>query len=250
MKTIISFKPGRAVLIFSVLLLLATLLGCSAAPPTISESPTSVASEIPLPAEAPIFIRNDVGVAFIRLPDGSEIYLSEYTDIELITVAGLTMGATEDEIVIHRGQIAVNSHLPAGKWFTIKNPNGFIARVTGSTIVVTYSPETGQFNAACVEGDCQMGPEIQQLLQVAADAEGWLDQDGNFNGPFEVNLEELEATYGSWIVPTEEATPTYTSSPQMASETPLPYTQTPNAAATATSACATFRAQFPGTPCP
>ena len=248
MKTAISLRIRRAMLIFSASLFMTTILGCTIAPANTGGSPTPASSENPLPIGGPIFIRNDVGISYIRLSDGSEIFLSEYTDIQLTTVAGLTIGASEHEIVIQRGQIAINSHLPVGKWFTIKSPNGFIARVTGSIIVVSYSPDDGRFIADCIQGDCELGVDIQQLLQLAALDQGWLDQNGNFNGPFEVNVEDLINRYGTWIGTAPTLTPTFT--PEKFTETPTPYTQTPDVAATATSACATFQAQFPGTPCP
>ena len=155
-------------------------------------------------------------------------------------VAGLTNGATEHILKLHYGEVLVNSNLPAGKWFTVYSPDGYIARVTGSIMVVGYDAATGRFLTSCVDGDCELGPDVQNLLQLAAQDQGWLDENGNFLGPFDVDLEVLQATYGT-IIPTEA----------VETSTPVGFTSTPDLAATGTAVCQEFHSNFPLTPtCP
>lgn len=193
----------------------------------------------------PMVVKYETGQNYIRLPDGSEIILGLNSEIELNKVFGLTRGASEHEVLLLRGTILVISRLPEGRWFTVINPDGYIARVTGSVMVVGYDAETGQFITDCVEGDCELGPDAQTLFQLAADDQGWLDENGNFQGPFEVDMEELRTTYGE-AIPTE---PPDTETPEPDTETPEPDTETPDAEAAATAACEEHLSQFPLTPC-
>ncbi len=175
----------------------------------------------------PIYIKYEFGNNIVRLPDGSEIILGLDSEIELTKIFGHTQGATDHEIILLKGTILVVSNLPEGKWFRVLNPNGHIAQVTGSVMVVGYNPETGIFITACVDGDCELGSDAQALFKVAAEEEGWLDENGNFQEPVEVDMDELRAIYGDKI-------------PE----------EVPDLEAEATAACGEFQSQFPGTPCP
>lgn len=221
MKRVFKKRPDRSKFFYitlSILILTAIIMvGCSpntpvavdtpTAPPTggapvvsaETSGPPAVSAETsgpPTVSGAPLVIRTDAGSSYVRLPDGSEIFIEPNTEIELNQVSGLTNGASEHVVQLRYGEILVISQLPAGKWFTVISPDGYIARVTGSIIVVGYDEATGQFLTSCVEGDCELGPDAQSLLQLAAQDQGWLDENGNFLGPFDVDLDELRATYG------------------------------------------------------
>jgi len=163
----------------------------------------------------------------IRLPDGSEIVLDPDAEVVLTKIFGHTAGASYHEIILLKGRIFVESKLPEGEWFRVLNPDGFIAQVTGSKIVVDYDPVNRKFVAQCVEGDCELGPDDQALIELAAKEEGWLDENGEFDGPMEVDLDELREIYVDRI-------------PE----------ETPDREAEATAACEEFERQNPATPCP
>lgn len=220
----------------------------------------------------PMVIRYQIDQNYIRLPDGSEIILGPNSEIELNRIYGLT-GGIEHEILLLRGTILVISQLPEGKWFSVVNPDGHIARVTGSVMEVGYNAETGEFTTKCVNGDCELENDAQALFQIAAKQEGWFDKDGNFLGPFEVDMDELRKTYGDLIPPDGPPTETPTNTPTgtatstttgtstststgtttttatgLSTTTP---TGTPDIRGSATAACATFHKNFPLTPsCP
>jgi len=163
----------------------------------------------------------------IRLPDGSEIILDSDAEIALTKIFGHTAGASYHEIILLRGKILVDSKLPEGEWFRVLNPDGFIAQVTGSKLIVDYDPVNRKFVAQCVEGDCELGPDEQELIELAAKTEGWLDENGEFDGPIEIDMDVIREEYGEKI-------------PE----------ETPDHEATATAVCEQHQSQNPGTPCP
>jgi len=179
----------------------------------------------------PIYVFFDVGdedgKRIIRLPDGSEIILDPDAEIALTKIFGHTAGASYHEIILLSGKILVKSYLPEGEWFRILSPDGFIAQVTGSIIIVDYDPVNRKFIAKCVEGDCELGPDENKLIELAAKTEGWLDENGEFDGPIEIDMDEIREKYGEKILE-----------------------ETPDHEATATAACGEFQRKFPGTPCP
>ena len=227
----------------------------------VTNTPEEVEISI-IPGE-PMVIRYAANQNYIRLPDGSEIILGLNSEIELNKISGLSRGEIEHEILLLRGTILVISQLPEGKWFTVVNPEGYIARVTGSVMEVGYDAETGQFTTKCVHGDCELENDAQTLFQLAAKQEGWFDKDGSFLGPFEVDMDELRATYGDLIPPDDPPTETPTNTPTGTSTatatgtstatgtTTTTATGTPDLKGSATAACATFHKNFPLTPtCP
>jgi len=209
------------------------------ATPTRTDTPVPVqeATETEAPIEVetlftpgePIVIKYETGKSVIRLPDNSEIILGLDTEIELLEIYDLTPQATKHEILLLRGIIYVESKLPDGIWFTVLNPKGQKVRVTGSIMIVDYDADAGLFKTDCVEGDCVfLSPEDQEILHLAAHEHGWLDENGFFDGPIAVNIEELRRVYGEEKIPEKE----------------------PDLDATATQACNDFQSEFPGTPCP
>lgn len=187
----------------------------------------------------------------MRFPDGSEIYVSKDTEIEISKLAGSTSGASGHELLLNYGRVLVMSQLPEGEWFTVIGSEGQIARVTGSMMQVELEQITGQFTVGCISGVCQLGPNIQNLFQLAEEDQGALDGDGNILGLAKVNLTELYEGCGGHVVANEPtriptATPTATATPTI---TPTP-TATADLNATATAQCEVFESENPGTPCP
>ena len=260
-------SPGKTtvvIIVFSLFLIVA----CA---PLSVLLPTSLSTPVatPLPELCnPVLINTSSSLTTIRLPDNSEVYLFENTEIEL-TVGGNCPGMPEHRIVLRRGQVAIQSHLPVGLWFIVSNPGGYVAQLN-DTGTVSYDPDSSRFLLDCTNGNCALGPNPQQLTQLGCNEGGGLDQNGLFSGPFAIDINALQAEYGIWIIPqcvafetntpspleTATSTPTETLTPTRtptggptSTRTPTP-TATPNRAATATAYCRSFQNQFPGTPCP
>jgi len=211
--------------------------------------PTAEPTSISLPTDTPqilqckpVTMTGKSSVTMVRLPDNSEIYLSENAQIEL-TTADNCPGVTETSIKLLSGQVAIKTNLPVGSWFNVTNPAGFIARLN-NTGAVMFDPVTGQFLLDCTNGSCTLGPNSQQFAQFGCNEGGGLSKNSTFPVPLPIDISALQAKYGDWIVPMCLATGT----PSLVG-TPGP-TSTPLLAKTATAACATFRSKFPGTPCP
>jgi hypothetical protein len=251
-------NPKQVPLRFHKIILLTTgiiafqLVGCkpTSTPPIqgeITGSPQT--TEVSMPSDLP--------PSTVLLPDGSEISLDPDAYIEIINVDGLSSGEPGHEIKLHRGQIVVTSKLPEGTWFTVFSKSNYIARVTGSIIVLLYDPITGQFMLDCVKGTCEMGPNLQNIHELSAEHQGCLNIWGNFFGPYEnIDFEELSVICAQLV-------PTYTPTPEplqtmdatataacLEFQLQFPGTPCPSLDATATAACKDFELQFPGTPCP
>jgi hypothetical protein len=182
--------------------------------------------------------------SIVRFPDSSIISLAPDAYIEIASIEELTSEEPGHEIMLHRGKIEVNSQLPEGIWFTVFNRNYYLARVTGSIMILYFDSVTGQFMMDCVEGLCEFGMNLQNMQSMAENHQGCIDEEGNFFGPFDgVSFDELKELCVD-IIPTDTPTTETT-------ETNTPTTsQTPDSEATATASCKDFESQFPGTPCP
>ena len=255
-----------------ILLIALTIAACTLSlptPPPLAETATFITPETSTPemdatisihletpsptADTLSRIEPEIILSSYRLPDGSELYNHPGTEIEITKLSGFTADSTGHEITLKQGQVHIISRLPVGEWFTVVSSNGHIARVKGSIILVDFNTQVGLFTVVCIEGICELGLDFQQLLALSASDRGWFDADGNFLGPFDVNLDDLRMIYGE-LIPvgppvsldlfTETPSPTPTPSP---TSTPSP---TPDLAASATAACEQFQVEFPGTPCP
>jgi hypothetical protein len=184
-------------------------------------------------------------LSVVQLPDGSKLVVSGATEVSLLGLTGT--GAPVDQGWLLHGDVLVVSQQPAGMWFTILTPGGFVAHVTaaadtpGAIMLVRYDATTGKFSLDCILGICELGADAQHLSGVPKGQQGSLDQNGVFSGPT-TTAASVGTTYAAYI---QVGAPvaTYTSSAASA-------TATPNLAATGTLVCQQFNAQFPGTPCP
>jgi ferric-dicitrate binding protein FerR (iron transport regulator) len=185
---------------------------------------------------APIHVSNDVGLSLVRLPDGSEFQLYGDTQIE-ISMAGCVPGQAENRVLLLRGEVAGRVGPAAGGSFALTAPGPYEGHAQGAA-AARFSPESGFFALGCIAGSCALGPDAQRQTPLASGEGGELDPDGNVNAPTALDMAALYAHFGDWLgIPP----------PPTASPTP---SATPDLAATATSGCATFAAEFPGTPCP
>jgi len=166
-------------------------------------------------------------------PDGSEIYLVAETEIEISFLSDLETETIGNEILLRRGQLVIVSKLPLETWFTVVNPSGNKVRLAGSIIYVGYDDENGKFDAICVDGECEFESDSQAIFQFSSETEGWLDENNNFQGPFEIDITALREGCGEDYI-----------------SVVIPPTPTPDIGATATAFCGDFEEENPGTPCP
>lgn len=235
-------KPFRIFLVCSLILIF--LLGCeyTAMPtliPTLQGSqPTAGIQETSL-------------ISSIYLPDASKIVIKIESEI---TVPNLP-----STVNLLTGEILVKSRLPDGNWFTVVSPHGYLAKVTGSIMVVTYDSLNGIFTLNCIIGRCQIGPDENRLTEFRGGEKGWIDLGGNFHGPAAYDIDLLRPVYGdenlteeagSEVTFTDTPTATITETPTPSSEATITETPTPNWVATATAACIIFHSKHPSTPCP
>ncbi len=209
-------------------------------------------------------------LSIIQLPDGSRIVLMGNSEISFSGIAGLGTGLAENQAWLIHGEALIVSQQPAGTWFTILNPGGFIVHVAanlgtpGATMLVNYDPATGQFAVDCISGICELGPDAGHLVIVPPNEQGSLDQNGVFQGPF-ASDPSISGTYGNYyqsgapiptyvLTPTSDQAATATAACQQFNSqfpgTPCPPVLSPEQAATATAVCQQFNSQFPSTPCP
>ena len=231
--------------VFFALTIAITILisGCSfsqqTTPTSTSETETSESVEdtaTPVPEDEQITTYGPlckVSLSYIRFPDGSELYLAPETEIEILSIEDLSTGISGYEILLSRGQLVILSQPPQEVQFTVISPEGYIAQLTGSIMFVGIEKDLGKFTAICVDGVCDLGSDLQSLIPLAAESEGWLDENGNFQGPFEIDINTLREGCGEDYI-----------------SVVIPPTPTPDIGATATAFCGTFEEENPGTPCP
>ena len=131
------------------------------------------------------------GQSYVRLPDGTEIFLAAETEFEISSLSDLSTGSSGHELLLRHGQIVLLSQLPPGTWLTIVNPAGYIVRLDGSTMLVGFDNNSGRFSAVCLNGICELGSDPEDLFQLALDSRAWLDENGTLRGPFEIDINEL-----------------------------------------------------------
>lgn len=212
--------------------------GCSSPQKTTENTPAEPVKSSPIPATEEIPISTygplcKVGLSYILLPDGSEIYMAAETEIEISFLSDLATGTLGHEILLRQGQLVIVSQLPLKTWFTVVNPSGQKARLSGSIMYVGYDIEIGKFDAICVDGECEFESDTQAIFQLSSESEGWLDENGNFQGPFEIDINALREGCGEDYI-----------------SVVIPPTPTPDIGATATAFCGDFEEENPGTPCP
>ena len=253
------WHPDRAYIkiAFAAAVLFIFLLGCEyTALPTLI--PTLAA-----PQNTPIISTAAMVISDVYLPDGSKVVVKQISEIAFSRLAGFNPAVIDDVISLRSGEVLVKSRLSQGVWFTVYSPHGYIARVTGSIMVVSFDPVTNDFFVDCILGYCQIGPDESRLGSLNPGERGWLDPAGNVYGPVAVDFEALRAVYGDdnlteepiptatvTETPTETPTEMVTGTPSLTPGATLTPTLTPDLKATATAACKQFHRQYPATPCP
>ena len=211
--------------------------------PTLTSAPLAT----PLPAHCdPINVSTDGGQSILTLADGTQIYLAENTNIEIIP-AGYCPGDEQHYILLNQGHVAVNSRSlqvngSSSPARTAISPRWEKPAWSASTPVRT------NFRLDCTNGTCTLAAKIDKLTSVGCGESAFLDPYGIFNGPFNVDPATL-IPFGDWLQP--RCAPAKTSTPKPATATPIPTViPTLDMGATATAYCGSFNHQFPLTPCP
>lgn len=197
-------------------------------------------------AHSPVFTENtpappqelivDFIPSRITLLDGSILYLDEETEIQILSLDAAE--ALENRLLLNRGRMMVISQQPAGTWFTIQSPAGYMGRVTGSIIIVRLDVETGNYYVACIEGSCEYGDDPDNMLSLEPGFYALIDPNGNvIEIAAIVDFEAYE--YFEEYIPGGDDLPS----------TPTP-SSTPDEAATATAVCAEIQSEAPGSHCP
>jgi len=204
--------------------------------PTATDTPT------PAPTTA-VIAENSV----ITLPDGSVIVLKPGAEVEVSELPGLPEDAVEVEIIIKKGEILVSPVQSKPGWLNVVSTKGYVARINGCAMIVSFSEVKDSFELKCIGGECEIGKDKEHLL-AAASNKNWLYQGGIFFEPTSIDFSKIYTTYGKIIpacVKAAELMPVTGSTPLV-----LTPSTTSDTAATATAACAEFNMLFPATPCP
>ena len=241
-----NFKSHSIVVIAAVFILVILLLmSCSpAATPVPQAIPvTGAQPEVVVPTIAPTEAPKPVTKnPVLVLPDGSKIILWPDTKAEVVKYP-LTEKESDIEINLSQGELLVIPDLESGNQFTVKSPEGAIARLNGCAMIVTMDVVDQAFGLVCVGGNCSMGKSEADLFTVQND-ESWLYKNKQFVGPATINLVDLQKAYNDYLPVCPLSIPV---TGGQITETPRP---TPNIAASATASCSDFKRKFPGTPCP
>lgn len=174
-----------------------------------------------------------IDLSYIRFPDGSELFLGPETEIEILTIPDLSTETPNYEVLLRRGFLVIQSQPPQDIQFTVISPGDYIAQLTGYLMYVGIEQDTTNFKAICLAGECNLGSDPDSLQNLAAGREGWLDKAGDFQGPFEIDLNALREGCGEDYI-----------------SVVIPPTPVPDLDATATAFCGEFEEEYPGTPCP
>lgn len=221
-----------------LILILALVAGCSSQKPTINPSakrlpkvtitPEPTATAIP---EAGLLCKSSL--THIRLPDASDLSLSALTQISILEFPDLTIDAPTLRMIIEKGKIIIQSPFPENVSYILESPQGTIARINSGYLVVEYDEENQEYFAYCLNGLCEMGPNLDALNVLKTNHTGVVNQNGEFTDLGEITTDDLISGCEDNHLVLE-----------------IPATPTPDIDATATAFCGEFQENNPGTPCP
>lgn len=193
---------------------------------TITPEPTATA----VPATG-LLCKSDL--TDIRLPDGSALSLSVWSQLSIPEFPDLTTNAPTIHMIIEHGKIIVFSPFPENVSYLLESPLGAVARINSGYLVVEYDQENQTYFTHCINGRCEVGPSLDALNVLETNRTGMINQSGEFIDLGAITLDDL-------ISGCEDN--------HLALE--IPATPTPDIGATATAYCGEFQENNPGTPCP
>lgn len=235
-----------SILAVTIVTLLIALTGCSkptwTPPPTSTSMPT--ATDTPTPSPTTVIITEN---SVITLPDGSTIVLKPGAEVKISELPGLPEEAVEVSVIIKKGEILVSPAQSNSGWLNVISTKGYIARIKGCAMIVSFSEVKDSFELQCIGGECEIGKDEDHMISAATN-KTWLYQGGIYFEPTNIDFSRIYTAYGKIIpscVKAAELMP-------VTGSTPLAVTPsaTGDIAATATAACAAFNQLFPATPCP
>ncbi len=213
-------------------------------PPTGTPQPTATDTPTPSPTTV-ILAENSV----VKLPDGSLVILKSGADVKISELPDLPEESTAVNILINKGEILVVPVSTSVDWLSVVSTKGYVARVKGCAMIVTFNEVKDSFGLSCIGGECEIGKDKNHLISAANNKE-WLYQGGIYFEPTNIDYEKIYKSYGK-VIPAcvraaegnviQATNPSKSSTPTLVSDA---------AAATATAACETFHDVFPATPCP
>lgn len=175
--------------------------------------------------------------SILKMDDGSMIILMPDAQAKVVSQPPQGSATGKFEIELTSGQILVIPAKSNGLVFTVKDASGSFARLqSGCSMAVSADPGTSNFGMMCLGGECEMGENENAVIKVKAN-EAWSYSGGKAEGPNAIDPTALEQLFKGNL-------------PQCAMLIPVTGQDTPQPNVAATSACNTFKAQFPGTPCP
>lgn len=235
-----------SILAVTIVFLLISLTGCGkptwTPPPTSTSMPT--ATDTPTPAPTTVVITEN---SVVTLPDGSIVVLKPGAEVEISELPGLTEDAVEVKILILKGEILVAPAQSNPDWLSVISTKGYVARIKGCAMIVSFSEVKDSFELQCIGGECEIGKDEDHLISAATN-KTWLYQGGIYFEPTSIDFSKIYKLYGKIIpacVKAAELMPVTGSTPLVVTPS-----TTADTAATATAACAEFNMLFPATPCP
>ncbi len=244
-KTLPTYKV-MSVLVVIVVFLFLTGCGNKATwtpPPTSTPQPTATDTPTPSPT-ADIISENSV----ITLPDGSLVILKSGAEVMISSLPNLPVDSTEVNLLIKKGEILVVPATTSPDWLRVVSTKGYVARVKGCAMIVTFNEVKDSFGLSCIGGECEIGKDKDHMISAANNKE-WLYQGGIYFEPTSIDYDMIYKSYGRVIPACVRAAES-----NVVQATNPPQTLTPLAISaadvTATAACETFHDIFPATPCP
>lgn len=201
--------------------------------PTFTPLPTIPVQTIPVESVAGGTVSTTSGGIKFTLASGATIFVGQDSEVELTQLPAAEAATRRTVLTLLKGRLLVSVVLQPDETFIVRTPTQDFAQVTGSVMGVEYDPALQTFRVDCLEGHCRIGRDADAptgVVDLTGDQSS-IQSQGNAPAVFN------ESRNAEWIALGGEVVP------PPPTPTPLP---TPNQA----ELCATFRAQFPGTPCP
>jgi lipopolysaccharide export system protein LptA len=232
---------------FVIIAVLFSLVSCTQTQQTDTAVPIPVTGDQYTQTPSIIYVTQqpEVRNAAYTMKSGTQLQISPLTNVQVIKEPGSSSDLNETIMSLSEGKMVIQSSEAGNAVFTVQNPKGVSASLTGCAMAVSYDSAKDTFEMYCINGECQLkmtsGMKIgsgKYLVVNGNDVQPAVSFDAAaFKEKFHTDMpvckaQEIPVTGG-----------------ESATSTPIP-TVKANTAATATAACAAFKRKFPATPCP
>jgi serine/threonine protein kinase len=191
--------------------------------------------------EEPMVINTDTALS-LQLPDNTQLFLAEETEIEVISLADLSTGE-QTRLRLHQGTLVVVTL--ATVW--VENP--LEDRVVTHTGImgVMYRERPFHFDASCFAGTCYLTENGEEKVLIPAGETGAIDSSGQPGSAVQIVDYGRYAAFAT-IVPTPTITPSPTLTPTATATATAAATASPTTTTTPSATPTQVRAaQSPGT---